>query len=190
MRSLIAPLYLVVSVVISYLAALGLVAIAFVHIGGQDGIQFILPFLMFVFLMALGSDYNILVMTRIREEAHTKSLRAAVKDAVSITGTTVTTAGLILAGTFAVLGFAGSGTNGGAQIQQIGFGIAAGVLMDTFLVRTLLVPSVVILLGHWNWWPSPLFKQSVTLQADHEAMDRIDSVPQHLAPLELTPTQE
>jgi RND superfamily putative drug exporter len=164
LRSLIAPLYLVVSVVLSYLAALGLVAIVFVHIGGQDGLNFVLPFIMFVFLMALGSDYNILVMTRIREEAHTKPLRQAVTDAIGITGGTVTTAGTILAGTFAVVGLAaGSGPSAG-QLHQIALGIAGGVLMDTFLVRTLLVPSIVILLGKWNWWPSPLFKQAKELQ--------------------------
>ena len=170
LRSLIAPLYLVASVVFSYLAALGLVSIVFVHLEGQDGIQFVLPFLMFVFLMALGSDYNILVMTRIREEAHTKPLREAVRHAVSITGTTVTTAGLILAGTFAVLGFAAGSSQSAAQIQQIGFGIAAGVLMDTFLVRTLLVPTLVILLGRWNWWPSPLFRQTVSLERQDSAV--------------------
>ncbi len=176
LRSLIAPLYLVVSVVLSYLASLGLVAIVFVRLEGQDGIQFILPFLMFVFLMALGSDYNILVMTRIREEAHTKPLREAVRHAVNITGGTITTAGLILAGTFAVLGFAvGSGSTS-AQIQQIAFGIAAGVLMDTFLVRTLLVPTMVVLLGRWNWWPSPLFKQRVSSeQGDGAAPPALDA---------------
>ncbi len=158
MRSLTAPIYLVASVVLSYLAALGLVAILFVHIIGQAGVNFVLPFLMFVFLMALGSDYNILVMTRIREEALHKPLRIAVRDAVAITGTTVTTAGVILAGTFAILGIAAGNGPGSAQIQQIGFGIAAGVIMDTFLVRTLLVPSIVVLLGRWNWWPSPLFR--------------------------------
>ncbi len=164
LRSLIAPLYLVVSVVLSYLAALGLVSIVFVRLGGQDGIQFILPFLMFVFLMALGSDYNILVMTRIREEAHTKPLREAVQHAVGITGSTITTAGLILAGTFGVLGFAVGSGEAAAQIHQIAFGIAAGVLMDTFLVRTLLVPTMVILLERWNWWPSPLFRQAASLE--------------------------
>lgn len=155
MRSLVAPLYLVVSVVVSYLAALGLVAAVFVHLLGQDGINFILPFLMFVFLMALGSDYNILVMTRIREEVHSMPLRQAVRRAVGMTGTTVSTAGLVLGGTFAVLAIAGGGS-GGSQIQQIGFGIAFGVFMDTFIIRTLVVPATVVLLGRWNWWPSPL----------------------------------
>lgn len=69
---------------------------------------------------------------------------------------------------FGVLGFAGGGSPDAGQIQQIGFGIAAGVLMDTFLARTLLVPTVVILLGRWNWWPSPLFKQSAVLQPGGE----------------------
>ncbi len=183
MRSLIAPIYLVVSVVVSYLAALGLVNLVFVKLGGQDGVNFVLPFLMFVFLMALGSDYNILVMTRIREEAHTKPLREAVRHAVSITGNTVTTAGTILAGTFGVLGLAAGSGAGSQQIDQIAFGIAAGVLMDTFLVRTLLVPSMVILLGKWNWWPSPLFRQSAQI-ADQMPPEPAGTPPPVLVPSE------
>jgi len=159
LRSLVAPLYLVASIVLSYLAALGLVGIVFVHLGGQDGINFILPFLMFVFLMALGSDYNILIMSRIREEAHELPLRDAVARAIGRTGSTITTAGVILGGTFAVLAVAG-GSAGGGQIQQIGYGVAAGVLMDTFLVRSLLVPSLVVLLGRYNWWPSHLARNA------------------------------
>jgi RND superfamily putative drug exporter len=155
LRSVVAPLYLVLSIVLSYLAALGFVGVIFVHLGGQDGINFILPFLMFVFLMALGSDYNILIMSRIREEAHDLPLRDAVARAIGRTGSTITTAGMILGGTFAVLAVAGSSAGGG-QIQQIGYGVAAGVLMDTFLLRSLLVPSLVVLLGRWNWWPSHL----------------------------------
>jgi RND superfamily putative drug exporter len=155
LRSLVAPLYLVASIVLSYLAALGFVGIVFVHLGGQGGINFLLPFLMFVFLMALGSDYNILIMSRIREEAHHLPLRDAVARAIGRTGSTITTAGMILGGTFAVLAVAG-GSAGGGQIQQIGYGVAAGVLMDTFLLRSLLVPSLVVLLGRRNWWPSHL----------------------------------
>jgi len=159
MRSLVAPLYLVTSVLLSYLAALGLTALIFVHFGGQSGINFVLPFLMFVFLMALGSDYNVLVMTRIREESHNLRTRDAVRQAIGATGTTVTTAGLILGGTFAVLAFAGGGASGGSQIQQIGYGVAFGVVMDTFVVRTILVPAIVVLLGRRNWWPSGLWRQ-------------------------------
>jgi RND superfamily putative drug exporter len=155
LRSVVAPLYLVLSIVLSYLGSLGLVGIVFVHLGGQDGINFLLPFLMFVFLMALGSDYNILIMSRIREETHHLPLRDAVARAIGRTGATITTAGMILGGTFAVLAVAG-GSAGGGQLQQIGYGVAAGVLMDTFLLRSLLVPSLVVLLGRWNWWPSHL----------------------------------
>ncbi len=151
LRSLVAPLYLVVSVGLSYLASLGLAVLVFELIGGQDGINFVLPFFMFVFIMALGQDYNILVMTRIREEAHHAPIRVAVRRAVEATGTTVTSAGLILAGTFAVLT-----ATGNTQVEEIGVGLAAGILLDTFFVRTLLVPSVVVLLGRWNWWPSSL----------------------------------
>jgi len=156
MRSLVAPIYLVASMILSFLAALGLTGIVFVHFGGQAGLNFVLPFLMFVFLMALGSDYNILVMSRIREEAHSLPLPEAVAKAIGRTGATVTTAGMILGGTFAILAIAAGGTSGGQQIQQIGYGIAAGVLMDTFFVRSMLVPSLVVLLGRWNWWPSKL----------------------------------
>jgi RND superfamily putative drug exporter len=151
LRSLVAPFYLIVSVGLSYLAAIGLAVIVFMHIGGGPGLNFILPFLMFIFLMALGEDYNILVMSRIREEAHHLPLGRAVTQALNATGGTVTSAGLILAGTFGVLGITGSG-----QIQQIGFSIASGILLDTFLVRTLLIPSLVVLLGRWNWWPTDL----------------------------------
>lgn len=151
LRSLVAPLYLVASVGLSYLASLGFTVLIFVIIGGQDGINFVLPFFMFLFIMALGQDYNILVMTRIREEAHHAPIRIAVRTAVGATGTTVTSAGLILAGTFGVLT-----ATGDTQIIEIGVGLAAGILLDTFVVRTLLVPSAAVLLGRWNWWPSRL----------------------------------
>jgi RND superfamily putative drug exporter len=156
LRSLVAPLYLVVSVALSYLAALGVVGLVFVHIREEPGMTFILPFALFVFLMALGSDYNILVMTRIREEARTKPTRMAVREAIALTGGTVTTAGVILAGTFAVLAITAASNDN----RQFGFGIAAGILLDTFLVRTLLIPAVVVLLGRWNWWPAPVFRRN------------------------------
>ena len=156
LRSILAPLYLIVSVALSYLASLGVSTIIFIDLGGSAGLTFILPFLMFIFLLALGEDYNILVMTRIREEAHNYSIKAAVSKAVGRTGSTITSAGLVLAGTFGVLAVAGGSGPSGSQIRDIGFGLAIGILMDTFLVRTLLVPSIVSLLGKWNWWPSKL----------------------------------
>jgi RND superfamily putative drug exporter len=159
MRSLVAPLYLIVSVVLSYFSALGLTVLVFVKAAGQPGLTFILPFLLFMFLLALGEDYNVLVMTRIREEAHRLPLAEAVSRALNVTGTTVTSAGLVLAGTFGVLAIVGSGSAGQQNVRTIvdvGVGLALGVLMDTFLVRTLLVPSVAVLIGRWNWWPSRL----------------------------------
>ena len=156
LRSLVAPIYLIASVGLSYLAALGLSVLLFVDIGGSQGLVFFLPFLMFIFLLALGEDYNILVMTRIREEARKLPLREAVVKAIGLTGTTVTSAGLVLAGTFVVFGIVAGGGAGGSQFRDIALGLALGILMDTFLVRTLLVPSTVVLLGRWNWWPSKL----------------------------------
>ena len=155
MRSLVAPLYLIVSVGLSYLAALGLSVLLFVDLAGDGGLVFFLPFLMFIFLLALGEDYNILVMSRIREEAQLLPLREAVSRALVATGTTVTSAGLVLGGTFSVFAIVGA-QQGSSQFRDVGAGLALGVLMDTFLVRTLLVPSTVILLGRWNWWPSKL----------------------------------
>ena len=153
MRSLVAPLYLIASVALSYFAALGLAVILFIELGNSGGITFILPFLLFIFLLALGEDYNILVMTRIREEAHRMPLRDAVSRAIGVTGTTVTSAGLVLAGTFTVFAVVGGRGSGGSQIRDVGVGLAVGILMDTFVVRTVLVPCTVVLLGRWNWWP-------------------------------------
>jgi putative drug exporter of the RND superfamily len=155
LRSLVAPWYLILTVGLSYLATLGFANIVFVHLSSNSsGLSFFLPFLLFIFGMALGEDYNILVMSRIREEAHDDvTLRVAITKAVGFTGTTVTSAGLILAGTFGVLGIVG----GQSEVQQIGFSIAFGILLDTFFVRTLFVPSIAVLLGKWNWWPSKLY---------------------------------
>jgi RND superfamily putative drug exporter len=160
LRSLVAPLYLIVSVAFSYLAALGVSTLVFIDISGDAGLTFILPFLMFIFLLALGEDYNILVMTRIREEARTLPLGEAVVRAVGRTGSTVTSAGLVLAGTFGVLAVVAGSSASGSQVRAIGFGLAIGILMDTFVVRTLLVPATVTLLGRWNWWPARMSRES------------------------------
>ena len=154
MRSLIAPLYLIASVVISYLAAWGLSVLLFQDAARAGGLFYGVPFLMFIFLLALGEDYNILVMTRIREEARRIPLRQAVTRALERTGPTVSSAGLILAGTFAVFALAVGRQPGGGEATGILASIAIGILMDAFLVRTLLVPATVALLGRWNWWPS------------------------------------
>jgi len=173
-RSLVAPLYLIASVALSFFAALGLSALLFIKLGGESGLTFILPFLMFIFLLALGEDYNILVMSRIREEAQHRPLREAVSHAVGATGTTVTSAGLVLAGTFSVFALVGGRQSGGSQIVDVGVGLALGILMDTFVVRTILVPCTVVLLGRWNWWPSKLGRAD--FQPDGKAEPDIEPV--------------
>jgi RND superfamily putative drug exporter len=152
LRSLIAPWYLIVTVGLSYLASLGFAMIVFVHLGGDSGLNFVIPFLLFIFAMALGEDYNILLMSRIREEAHHTALGDALTRGIGLTGGTITSAGIILGGTFTVLALAGNTD----QARQLGFTIAFAIFLDTFFVRTLLVPSVAVLLGRWNWWPSKL----------------------------------
>jgi RND superfamily putative drug exporter len=156
LRSLIAPIYLIATVGLSYLAALGTATFVFIHLGTDAGLNFVIPILLFIFAMALGEDYNILLMTRVREEAHTHPLQESLVRAVGHTGGTITSAGLILAGTFAVLAIAGNSD----QSRQLGFTIAFAVLLDTFFVRTLLVPSIAVLLGRWNWWPSALSRRA------------------------------
>jgi RND superfamily putative drug exporter len=153
LRSLIAPVYLVASVALSYLAALGVAVLLFQDVLGAAGLSYFVPFLMFLFLLALGEDYNILIMARIREEAAVVPLRQAVSRALDRTGSTISSAGLILAGTFGVFAVVVSETPGGAVYRDILASVAIGILMDAFLVRTLIVPSAVALLGRWNWWP-------------------------------------
>jgi putative drug exporter of the RND superfamily len=154
MRSLIAPIYLIASVALSYLAAFGVAVVLFQDVLGSAGLSYFVPFLMFLFLLALGEDYNILVMTRIRDEAAVVPLRQAVTRALERTGSTVTSAGLVLAGTFGVFAVVVAQQPGGAVYRDILASVAIGILMDAFLVRTLFVPSTVALLGRWNWWPS------------------------------------
>ncbi len=161
LRSVVAPLYLVATVLLSYFAALGIAVLIFQDGVGDAGLNFVLPFLLFIFLMALGEDYNILIMTRIREEAHHLPLREAVANAAHHTGTTVTSAGLILAATFGAAGLTGATS----QIKQLGTAIALGVLLDTFLVRTLMVPAIVVLCRRYNWWPSKLARRAPTATA-------------------------
>jgi putative drug exporter of the RND superfamily len=154
MRSIVAPVYLIASVAISYLAAFGVSVLLFQDATQSGGLPYVIPFLMLLFLLALGEYYNILVMTRIREEAGDVSLRRAVTRALQRTGSTVTSAGLVLAGTFGVFALVVARLPGGDVYRDILASLSIGILMDAFLVRTLLVPSTVALLGRWNWWPS------------------------------------
>jgi hypothetical protein len=130
----------------------------------------VLPLLMFVFSMALGEDYNILIIGRIHEETRRQqSFVAAVTHAIGITGGTITSAGIILAGTFAVLGIAG----GSSEAQQLGYSIVFGVLLDTFFVRSVLIPSIAMLLGPLNWWPSTPPRVAAPATSKHPAIRRV-----------------
>jgi len=175
LRSLVAPLYLIASVAISYLAAFGLAVLLFQDTSSAGGLPYFVPFLMFLFLLALGEDYNILVMTRIREESGDNSLRQAVTRALERTGSTVTSAGLVLAGTFGVFALVIAGQPGGGVYRDILSALAIGILMDAFLVRTLLVPSTVALLGRWNWWPSVHGRQTDVVAGLTAEPDRLGS---------------
>ena len=151
LRSLIAPLYLLGAVTLNFLASIGLCAFIFQRIQGQDGFSYAIPLYTFIFLVALGADYTIFLMARIREEAQRRGLEEGVPVAVARTGGVITSAGLILAGTFAVLT-----TLPLRDLYQFGICVAVGVLLDTFMVRGLFTPGIVLLLGRWNWWPGGL----------------------------------
>ncbi len=148
LRALLAPLYLMVTVVASFAATLGLLTFAFALLGGE-GIAFNLVLLAFIFLVALGVDYNIFLMTRAREEAAARGTPEGTLVALVNTGGVVTGAGLILAGTFATLTLLPL-----EELIQIGATVAIGVLLDTFVVRALLIPAITYRLGERAWWPS------------------------------------
>ncbi|MGC1852312.1 MAG: MMPL family transporter, partial [Solirubrobacterales bacterium] len=152
LRALVAPAYLIATVVASFAATLGLVTFVFTELLGSSGIAFDLTLLAFIFLVALGVDYNIFLMTRVREEARSLGTREGTLAALVGTGGVVTGAGLILAGTFATLTLLPL-----EQLVQIGATVAIGVLLDTFVVRALLVPSLTFLLGEraWRPWSDP-----------------------------------
>lgn len=147
LRAIIAPLYLVGSVVISYFAALGIGVLVFQHGFGQP-LHWTVPPLAFVVLVAVGADYNLLFASRLRDESP-RSIRYGVIRTLASTGGVITAAGLIFAASMWGLLFSSIGT-----VVQGGFVIGAGILLDTFLVRTMVVPAVATLVGKANWWPS------------------------------------
>ena len=151
LRALIAPLYLIATVVLSFFASLGVSVFCFQHFFGFEGIDAGFPTLLFLFLVALGVDYNIFLVTRIREEAARFGTREGALRGLAATGGIITSAGLILAGTFAVLISLPL-----KQLVEFGFAVAFGVVLDTALVRAILVPALVMKVGPFSWWPSTL----------------------------------
>jgi len=154
LRALVAPLLLVATVVLSFAAALGVSALVFDHLFGFAGADASLPLWVFVFLIALGVDYNIFLMTRVHEESRRHGTRRGALLGLAATGGVITSAGLVLAGTFVALG-----TLPLVFVTELGFAVAFGVLLDTFVVRSVLVTALNLDLGRWIWWPSRLHRK-------------------------------
>jgi RND superfamily putative drug exporter len=151
LRSIYAAVLLLGTVVVSFFATLGVCAIVFNHVFGFAGADPGFPLFAFIFLVALGIDYNIFLMTRVREESINLGTRAGMTKALTVTGGVITSAGIVLAATFAVLGVLPL-----VFLAQLGFAVAFGVLLDTMIVRSILVPALVHEIGPKVWWPSKL----------------------------------
>jgi RND superfamily putative drug exporter len=154
LRAVIAPVILIATVVLSYFAALGASSLVFNHLFHFGGADTSFPLFVFVFLVALGIDYNIFLMTRVREEAKRHGARTGALTGLAATGGVITAAGAVLAGTFAVLG-----TLPVTFLTELGFAVAFGVLLDTLVVRSVLVTALNLDMGRWVWWPSRLARQ-------------------------------
>jgi len=152
LRAVVAPVILIGTVVLSFAAALGLGALLFRYVFDFNGADNSLPLFVFVFLVALGIDYNIFLMTRVREEAQKYGTRRGALIGLGATGGVITSAGLVLAGTFAALGLIPV-----VGFAEIGVAVALGVLLDTIVVRSVLVTALNLDVGRYMWWPSSLF---------------------------------
>ena len=151
LRSIVSAIVLLGTVVLSYFATLGVCALVFNHVFGFAGGDNSFPLFAFIFLVALGIDYNIFLMTRVREESQKIGTRSGVIKGVTVTGAVITSAGIVLAATFAVLGLLPL-----VPLAELGFAVAFGVLLDTIIVRSILVPALVHEIGPKIWWPSKL----------------------------------
>jgi RND superfamily putative drug exporter len=149
LQAIVAPVVLIMTVLASFFGTLGLSLLFFRHVVGDAGVDASLPVFAFIFLVALGVDYTIFLMGRAREEARLHGTREGILRALAATGPVITSAGLILAGTFSVLM-----TLPVTFAFNIGFMVAVGILLDTFVVRTIMLPAAVELIGDRFWWPS------------------------------------
>ena len=154
LRAVVAPLILTATVVLSFAAAMGVSAFFFNHVFGFGNAETWFPLYVFVFLVALGIDYNIFLMTRVREEANRSDARHGALTALAATGGVITSAGFVLAATFAVLA-----TIPLTATTEIGFTVAFGILLDTIIVRSVLVTALNLDLGHRMWWPAKLARK-------------------------------
>jgi RND superfamily putative drug exporter len=158
LRSIVSAIVLLGTVVLSYFATLGVCALVFNHVFGFAGGDNSFPLFAFIFLVALGIDYNIFLMTRVREESQKVGTRKGVIQGLTVTGAVITSAGVVLAATFAVLGLLPL-----VPLAQLGFAVAFGVLLDTIIVRSILVPALVHEIGPKIWWPSKMQKETATI---------------------------
>lgn len=170
LRAIVAPVLLILSVIVSFGAALGVSALVFNHILGFPGADPAVPLYGFVFLVALGVDYNIFLMSRVREESLSHGTRPGILRGLVATGGVITSAGLVLAATFAALGIIPI-----LFLAQIAFIVAFGVLLDTFVVRSLLVPAVSYDIGRAIWWPSRLSRREFDESRVHNSSDSVDA---------------
>jgi len=148
LRSLVSPIYLLLTILLSYGTALGLAVLVFQYFLGYPGLGWMLPVFAFVFIVALGEDFNIFLMSRINEETAKNHHRVGIQRSVALTGGVITSCGIIMAGAFSSQMLSSL-----RFLYEMGFVIVFGILIDTFLVRTMLVPAIATLLGKWNWWP-------------------------------------
>ena len=168
LRAVVASLLLIATVILSFVAALGVAAVVYDVIFGFPGSDPSLPLFAFIFLVALGVDYNIFLMARVREEVARYGTRTGMIRGLAVTGGVITSAGIVLAGTFSVLAVLPL-----VFLTEIGFVIAFGVLLDTFLVRSVLVPALVLDAGPRVWWPSSLARK-----ADHPEREASQTHPE------------
>ncbi|MER7722055.1 MMPL family transporter [Streptomyces flaveolus] len=168
LRAVVAPLLLMATVLLSFGAALGVSSLVFEHVFGLAGADASFPLLAFVFLVALGIDYNIFLVTRVREDTLLHGTRRAALTGLSSTGGVITSAGVVLAGTFAAM----------ASLPlvfavELGFAVAFGVLLDTIVVRSVLVTALTLDVGRWMWWPSKLFRHHDDVAAPAGEPDQV-----------------
>jgi len=153
-RSVVVPLYLVVTALLSAVSAVGATALVLVHLMGQRGTHFVVPLLIFLFVLTLGAGHGLVVVRMVREKAVEMPLRDAVTSALDETWTTVALGGAVLAASFIALAVGASDTSASAQIQQLGWGVAAALMLDVVVMRLAVVPAIIVVLGRWNWWPA------------------------------------
>ncbi len=164
LRAIVAPLVLIATVLLSFGAAFGASIVAFDVVFGFAAVEPSVPMLSFVFLVALGIDYNIFLVSRIHEEADAHGTQEGTRRGLAMTGGVITSAGLVLAATFSVLGILPL-----VSMAELGFVVAFGVLLDTLIVRSILVPALAFDIDRWLWWPGNLARKPAEDGRDGQA---------------------